>query len=59
MRLTTLTKEGLKHYSQIQQPHELTSQEKDELLFILLEHHKLGVYRAIEHAGIIVVSPME
>lgn len=47
------------HYIQLNTPHELSLEEKNELLFVLLDHLKLGVYRATYDSSITVLAPVK
>lgn len=43
-------------HNRINQPHELSLEEKDELLFALMEHLNLAVYRPT-YADILFLAP--
>lgn len=60
MHITTLTSdEKRSDYERIHQPHQLSLEEKDELLFVLLEVLKLGVYRAQFDSSFTVITSEE
>lgn len=47
------------YYNSVDLPHELSREEKDELLFALLDHLNMRVYRATFDAAYTVLTPKE
>lgn len=46
-------------FSQLHYPHQLTLEEKDELLFVLLEHLQLRVMRAHFDDSLTILTPVK